>query len=112
MDHLSLDTGKMAEIVVNGEAFAKKAKNTVEHLKGELAKIKPDSDKSREFVAIFNKEVEDIENVVATKLAGLSVVVGDMRQEIEKLENSDEIFSAAKASMKESSKEGKVKLTR
>lgn len=112
MDHLSLDTAKMAQIVVNGEAFEKKARNTVEHLKAEYAKIKPESPKSEEFKQIFGKEVDDIENVISKKLAGLSTVVGDMRQQIEKLENSDEIFAAARSSMKESKQSGKVKIPR
>lgn len=112
MDHLSIDTVKMAEIAINGEAFEKKAKNTIEHLRSEFAKIKPQSDQSREFAGILGKELTDIEEAIAKKLKGTADVAEQFKAEIEKLENSDEIFAAARASVTQSKKTGKVKIER
>lgn len=113
MDQLNLDTSKIAQIAVDGQAFSQKTKNAVNMLREEYDKLKADSPQAEEFRKVLGKNLEDLEGTVANKLGNISKVTEELHQDITKLENSDQLVASARAaSQVESKKQTKVRLPR
>lgn len=108
--HLQLEPAKMAEVVLNGEAFVQKAKNVVDHIETRLSETQADSEQSRNMKNLLTKDLEDIKTNITKKMSTVTSVTDEMRQKLEALENSDEIFASARAAMTESSAQGEVTL--
>lgn len=109
---LNIDAVELATIIINNENFVKKELNTIEHLRAQFGQIQSDSPKVREFRQQMEKELTDIEENIVPRLKATQAVTEEFKSELEKLENSDEIFAQARASFQESDRQAKTKLSR